>query len=99
MKTISRYTGIANKSDEPHYNPTKLMAELHYPSNIIFIAAISLITILKKKKLRLSAYSVRKLFTGLARAAFIDSKLTVTAAINNTKIPAAVNIHQEISIR
>ncbi len=44
-------------------------------------------------------YSVLRLFTGLAIAAFINWKLTVTNAINNTSKPAALNMHQERLIR
>ena len=44
-------------------------------------------------------YSVLKLFTGLAIAAFIAWKLTVHRAINIAPAPAAKNIHQLIEIR
>ena len=39
-------------------------------------------------------YSLLKLFTGFAIAAFIAWKLTVAKAINITNIPADANIHQ-----
>ena len=38
-------------------------------------------------------HSVRKLFTGVAIAAFIAWKLTVTNAINMAIIPASTNTH------
>src|SRR4030095_6277451 len=44
-------------------------------------------------------YSVLKLFMGLATAAFITWKLTVTIAIIKTNKPAAPNIHHAISVR
>src|SRR5687768_2198487 len=43
-------------------------------------------------------YSVLKLFTGLAIAAFIAWKLIVNNAINNAIAPAAANTHQLILI-
>jgi hypothetical protein len=46
----------------------------------------------------LLTYSVLKLFTGLAIAAFIAWKLIVKAAIIITSPPAAPNIHQLIFI-
>ncbi len=45
------------------------------------------------------SYSVLKLFTGFATAAFIAWKLTVANAIKIASTPAAINIHQEISTR
>ena len=39
-------------------------------------------------------YSVFKLFTGLANAAFIAWKLTVISAITMDNAPAIANIHQ-----
>ena len=39
-------------------------------------------------------YSDRKLFTGFARAALIDWKLTVIKAIKTAPSPATANIHQ-----
>lgn len=44
-------------------------------------------------------YSLRKLSTGLATAAFIAWKLTVSNAINKAETPASTNIHQLIFIR
>ena len=41
-------------------------------------------------------YSVLKLFTGFAIAAFIAWKLTVINAINKARIPAIANTHQLI---
>ena len=41
-------------------------------------------------------YSVLKLFTGFAIAAFIAWKLTTNIVINNEPIPAAAKIHHEI---
>jgi hypothetical protein len=43
-------------------------------------------------------YSERRLVTGLATAARIAWKLIVISAINNAIAPAAINIHQFISI-
>jgi hypothetical protein len=43
-------------------------------------------------------YSVLKLFTGFAIAAFIAWKLTVINAIRTAAMPAIKNIHQLISI-
>ena len=43
-------------------------------------------------------YSILKLFTGFAIAAFIAWKLTVINAINIAIIPATRNIHQLIAI-
>jgi hypothetical protein len=43
-------------------------------------------------------YSLLKLFTGLAIAAFIAWKLMVANAINNANAPAIKNIHQLIFI-
>lgn len=44
-------------------------------------------------------YSVRKLFTGLAAAAFIACKLIVANAMNAAIMPASKNTHHEIFIR
>jgi len=44
-------------------------------------------------------YSVRKLFTGLASAAFIAWKLIVINAITAARMPAVKNIHHGIDIR
>jgi len=44
-------------------------------------------------------YSVLRLLTGFAAAAFIAWKLTVIIAISITKIAADANIHHDISIR
>lgn len=46
-----------------------------------------------------AVHSVRKLFTGLAIAAFTEWKLIVNSAINRAMAPAAINIHQLMSIR
>lgn len=45
------------------------------------------------------SYSVLKLFTGFAIAAFIAWKLTVIKAINITSIPADANNHQLSEMR
>ena len=42
------------------------------------------------------SYSVLKLFTGFAIAAFIALKLIVTNAINKATKPAATNIHHSM---
>ncbi len=44
-------------------------------------------------------YSVRRLFTGLARAALMARKLTVSKAIRRAAVPARANIHQGMTIR
>jgi hypothetical protein len=44
-------------------------------------------------------YSVLKLFTGLAIAAFIAWKLIVSSVINITNNPATANIHHDIFTR
>ena len=44
-------------------------------------------------------YSVLKLFTGFAIAAFIAWKLTVINAINTATNPANTNTHQLILVR
>ena len=46
-----------------------------------------------------SNYSVLKLFTGFAIAAFIALKLIVINAINKAITPAMINIHQLIAVR
>ena len=46
-----------------------------------------------------ASYSVLKLFTGFATAAFIAWKLIVANAINTASIPAAINIHALILMR
>jgi len=49
--------------------------------------------------LKLFIYSVLKLFTGLASAAFIAWKLTVTSAIMMATSPPAANNHQLMLMR
>jgi hypothetical protein len=66
-----------------------------------FIVALSftvsqIIQFYSKQK---ACYSVLKLFTGFAIAAFIAWKLTVAKAIDIAAIPATMNIHQLISMR
>ena len=43
-------------------------------------------------------YSVLKLFTGFARAAFIAWKLTVTSVITNAPTPDATNVHADMDV-
>ena len=60
---------------------------------------ISPFTLLNFHIIILSHYSLLKLFTGLATAAFIAWKLTVINAINADIHPAITNTHAEIGTR
>ena len=52
-----------------------------------------------KKKFNIFSHSLRKLFTGLAIAAFTDWKLMVNSAINTDTIATTANVTQVMSIR
>lgn len=56
-------------------------------------------TILPANEYGYTFYSVRKLLTGFAKAAFIAWKLTVSDAINKAKTPANTKTHHPIEMR
>lgn len=74
-----------------------------FPLNLSKSQEIKVETIFSQSKksfqIHVKTYSVRRLFTGFANAAFIAWKLTVSNAINKAVAPAAINIDQPILIR